>query len=827
MVLSLIINGSNAGAIKALSGVSAAAKTTGGALGNLDQSAGLQNTSRALDNVAARLNQVRTAALAVAGGMVGAGGIADLVRLSDEYTSVNARMKLASSSSEDFARAQAGVFEIAQRNGRELAATATLFGRIAGPMRDMGKSTEDTLTIVDAVAASLRIAGATAAESSSAQIQFSQALAAGRLQGEELNTVLEASPPLAKALATAMRVSVGDLKAMGAEGKLTGKIIAEALLSQAESLKTRASQMESAIGEALTRVRNAFQQTFGSSTTAGAAKIAAGIDAVAANMRVLVEVSAVAAAGLAAVFGTRMLTSIAANLAARAALVAAEREAAATALATAQANVRAAQAEAARTLSTKALAAAQAQLAVAERAAAVASAGVATRAGGALLGFLGGPIGAIVTAITLGITAWQLWGTKSKEAIGEASVSIDELIKEMREFGDNASVEEQTKRYNALAEAIKKAREEEVKRREEARKKTDSDLNIGTKAQADAAVDNDPQVKEAAAKRIKLENELQAELKRINESAANERLFIAKSLLDKQKAMNGELVVDERKALAARLTDNLNAAAAVRDAWLNTLNEIKAKRAEAEAAPGKARDKAVGLKDRTDNVKMSGMSEEDKANYQAQQAMDAREGALADTIRGRFELMKAYSQQLRGDFTAAKASFDAAEKDLNRAFDQAERAGDAGQMDEIAAKLVDIEKQRGKVAEGEAKNLEQQADAQRSKMAELEGAAETLKNTLSGLEVQVTIDAAMERLSTLEAKAQSVRAAINAAQGGSGPEILDLSPYGPGDPGAVPARAYGGPLPGYASNDRADNMIYRGTPGEWVIQRPAVSRGVV
>lgn len=808
LVLKLVIDGSSAGAVKALSAVSVEANKTSGAISLLDK--------QTLDKVTGQLNQMRSAMLAIGGGIVGANGIADLARLTDEYTAVNSRMKLASASAAEFAQAQRGVFEIAQRNGRELASTATLYGRIAGPMRDMGKSSEDTLKITDAVAASLRIAGATAAESSSAQLQFAQALAAGRLQGEELNAVLEASPPLAKALATAMRVSVGDLKAMGAEGKLTGKVIAEALLSQADQLKARAGQMESTIGEALTRVRNAFQNTFGGTASAGAVQVAAGINLIADNMQTLLQVSALAGAGMASVFGVRLLSSIGAAIVAKQAMVAAEREQAAMALASAQANVRAAEAEAARTLTTKGLAAAQMQLAAAERAAATASAGAATRSGAAMLGFLGGPIGAIVTAISLGVTAWQLWGNKSTEAIGKAGRSIDELIKEMNEFGENASVEQQTKLYNQLAEAIRKSREEEEKLRAEARKRTDSDLNIATKAQADAAVDNDPQVKEAAANRIKAENELQAELKRVNESAATEREFIAKKLLEKQKAINGELVVDEKKALAARLADNLNAASAVRDAWLNTLNEIKAKQAEAAAAPGKAQEKAASLKERTDNVKMSGMSEEDKANYQAQQAMNSREEALANTTRGRFELIKAYSQQLKGDLTAAKASFDAAEKDLTRAFNEAEKAGDSGLMDEISGKLVDIEKQRGKIAEGEAQNLGQQAEAQRSKMNEIEAAAEKLKSTLGGMEVQVTIDAAMERLNTLEAKAQSVKAAMNAATGGAS------TPQESGDAGPTVARAYGGPLPGWASHDRADNVIYRGTPGEWVIQRPAV-----
>ncbi|MBI2278201.1 MAG: tape measure protein [Dechloromonas sp.] len=820
--LKLVIDGSNKGAIAALAQLNAESQKTSSSLSKLDQSSGgLPNTSRALDEVSAKLNQVRAGALAIGAGLIGANGLADLARLSDEYTSVNSRLKLAASSSADFAKAQAGVFEVAQRNGRELAATATLYGRIAGPMRDMGKNSAETLRITDAVSASLRISGATAAESASAQLQFAQALAAGRLQGEELNAVLEAAPPLAKALATAMHVSVGDLKAMGAEGKLTSKIIAEALLSQAEALTARAAQMESTIGESMTRVRNAFQNAFGGNTSAGAVRIAAGINAIADNMQTLLQVSALTGAGLAAVFGVRLMTSIVATVAAKQALIAAEREAAAMALATAQANLRAAEAEAARTLTTKGLAAAQAQLALAERASTVAAAGAATRAGGALLGLLGGPIGAIATALTLGITAWQIWGNRGEEAAGKAGKSVAELIKEMQAFGANASVQESTKHFQELAAAIKQAREEEEKLRDAARQRAMSDMNIATKAQVEGAVDNDPAVKAAAERRKASEKELQDELTRLNSEAADQRGFIAKKLIEKQKALNGELVTNERDALTKRLNDNVSAATAVRSAWLNTLSEIKSKQAEAAAAPGKAADTAANLKSRTDNVKMSGMSEEDKAAFQGQQAMEARELALADQIRGRFELMKAYSQQLKGDLAQAKTSFDAAEKDLNRAFSQAEKAGDSGLMDEIAAKLVDIEKQKGKVAEGEVKQLSEQGEAQRSKMAELEGASEALKNKLAGMEVQIQIDGAMAALDRLAERAASVADLLSAAKGTGSKNPADslptLEPY-------LPARAYGGELPGWAPHDRADNVIYRGTPGEFLVQRPTVKQ---
>lgn len=772
--------------------------------------AGVAATAPALGAVSGQMRAISTGIASIGAAVLAGVGINQLLRLSDGYTAVNSQLKVYAESSADLANSQKEVFGISQAYGRELGSTAVLLGRLVQPLRDMGREGGDAVKITEAVSASLRIAGATAAESASAQIQFSQAIAANTLQGEELNSVLEASPPLARALAAAMRVSVGDLKKMGAEGKLTGQIIADALLSQYDALRERGLRMENTLGESLTRIQNAFMRSFGERTTSGAGAVADGLTVIAQNMSTVVDVAALAGSALAVAFGARLLTSLAAAVVAKQALIAAERQTAVAALATAQANVRAAQTEAARTLTTKGLAAAQLQLAAAEKAAAVAAGGFAARAGGALLGLLGGPIGAIASALMLGVTAWQLWGNRAETATGQATKSLSELVKELQDFGANMSVVEKTKHFEAMAVAIKKAREEEALLRRASDERAEFARVAGQ-----LEPDEDPALAAKRAERVAAEKALQDELTAINKRATTERQFLVKALVEKQKALNGELVIDEKKALAERQADNVKAAEAVRAAWLSTLDQIKAKQAEAAAAPGKAADRSASLRGRIDQVRIGGMSEEEKAVYQAQQAQAAGQEAAANRMRASFELTKAYSQQLRGELDAAKKSFDTAEKDLQRAFDQAEKAGDVGLMDEIANRLVDIEKQRGQIAAGEVMQLEQQAEAQRAKMTELEAAAEALKKKLAGMEVDVKIDAAVAKIKTLQDEAAKLQALLAGAAAGV------PQPNGT-VPDAIPARAFGGPLPGYASHDRADNMIYRGTPGEWVIQRPAV-----
>lgn len=811
LILKLVIDGSNTGAIRALTQVATAAAKTGNGLSQMDvASGGFGNTRAGLESISNQLATIQRAAGGLAGIAFGVSGLNELRQLSDEFKSIQSRMKLASTSADDFAAAQRGVFEIAQRNGRELAATGTLYSRISEPVRAMGKTSKDALAIVDAVSASLRIAGASASESASAQLQFSQAMASANLQGDELRAILESAPPLAKALATAMHVTVGDLKLMGAEGKLTSKIIADAMLSQADSLKERAGQMESTIGEAMTRIRNSFQLALGERTAGGAGKIAEGLAAISRNMETLLNVATVAGAAMLSVFGVRTLAALGAYIASSVAATASTRASAEAAVLEAQANVAAARAKAANTLTTEALTVAEIELAAAQRAAAAASTGVAARSGGALLGLLGGPVGAIATALTIGITAWQIWGNKGEDAIAKTSKSLADLVKEMKDFSDTVPEKEKIKKYEELAAAIKAAGDEEEKARAAARTRALSDMNVATKAQVEGFVNNDPEVKKINDGRVAAEKALQNELTELTKKSTAERLYLVKAVVEKQKALNGELVIDERKALEQRKDDHVKAAEAVRDAWLRTMDEAKKKREEATAAPQKTADLKESLKTRVDAVKNVGKTDEQLAAQKAEQAAIARQDSGDARARASFELTKGYTQQLRGDNEAAKKSLEEAEKGLTKAFGLAEKAGDAIQMDEIAARLADVSVAFGQIAAKEATQTEQLAESQRSKMNELDTAATALKNKLAGMEVDVKIDRAVAQIKTLDAQ-------VSALQG-----KLGIQAVAPDAPAAdTPARAYGGPLPGRAPHDRADNMLYWGTPGEWVIQRPA------
>ncbi|WP_154819278.1 tape measure protein, partial [Enterobacter hormaechei] len=169
--------------------------------------AAARESERALSDLTAGFASAgRAAAAATAAFATG-----KIVQIADEWNSVNARLKQASSSADDFAASQRQLMEISQRTGTAFSDSANLFSRAAASMREYGYSSDEVLKITEAVSTGLKLSGANTQEASSVITQFSQALAQGVLRGEEFNAVNEAGDRVIRALAAGMGVARKDL----------------------------------------------------------------------------------------------------------------------------------------------------------------------------------------------------------------------------------------------------------------------------------------------------------------------------------------------------------------------------------------------------------------------------------------------------------------------------------------------------------------------------------------------------------------------------------------------------------------------------------------
>ncbi|EMV8630599.1 TPA: phage tail tape measure protein [Escherichia coli] len=209
-----------------------------------------------------------------------------IVQIADEWNSVNARLKQASSSADDFAASQRQLMEISQRTGTAFADNANLFSRAAASMREYGYSSDEVLKITEAVSTGLKLSGANTLEASSVITQFSQALAQGVLRGEEFNAVNESGDRVIRALAAGMGVARKDLKSMADHGQLTIDKVVPALVGQLDNLQDEFKSLPQTVSGSLQKVTNSFMQWVGGidQATGATAGLSGGLDSLAQTL---------------------------------------------------------------------------------------------------------------------------------------------------------------------------------------------------------------------------------------------------------------------------------------------------------------------------------------------------------------------------------------------------------------------------------------------------------------------------------------------------------------------------------------------------------------
>lgn len=122
---------------------------------------------RALAELNSQLTEIRASAAGTAGAFAGAFATGHLISLADEWSSVNARLKQASQSSDEFSSSQKVLMDISQRTGTAFSDNAALFARSAASMREYGYSADDVLKVTEAISTGLKISGASTAEAGS------------------------------------------------------------------------------------------------------------------------------------------------------------------------------------------------------------------------------------------------------------------------------------------------------------------------------------------------------------------------------------------------------------------------------------------------------------------------------------------------------------------------------------------------------------------------------------------------------------------------------------------------------------------------------------
>ncbi|HII2288780.1 phage tail tape measure protein [Escherichia coli O88:H8] len=452
--------------------------------GGRQSAAASREMRRALAEVTDQINTAKSSALNMAGAFAGAFATGHLISLADEWNSVNARLKQASQSTDDFQVSQRELMAISQRTGTAFSDNASLFARSAASMREYGYSSEEVLKVTEAISTGLKLSGASAAEASSVITQFSQALAQGVLRGEEFNSVNENGDRVIRALAAGMGVARNDLKAMADNGKLTADKVVPALISQLGALRDEYAAMPDTVSSSATKVENAFMAWVGGANEAsGVTKTLSGVlNGIAGNIdTVATAAGALVAVGVARYFGNMASSAGSATAglitAARNEVALAEAQLRGTQIATARARAavyRAQQAVAA-TRGTERQAAAEAKLAAAQasltrniaaRTAAQTTLNTVTSVGSRLLSGALGLVGGVPGLVMLGATAWYTMyqnQEQARESARQYAATIDEIRQKTSAMSLPEASDNEEKTRQALEEQNRLINEQEGK----------------------------------------------------------------------------------------------------------------------------------------------------------------------------------------------------------------------------------------------------------------------------------------------------------------------------------------------------------------------------
>ncbi|HCI6800663.1 TPA: tape measure protein [Klebsiella quasipneumoniae subsp. similipneumoniae] len=424
---------------------------------------GFDSTTRAVNNTERSMSSLSGVAVALAAAL----SVKQVSEYADAWATVNNKLANSLRPNEQLADVTERVFNITQQTRSSLDATASLYARLERATRQYGTSADDLAKLTTIINQGFVVSGATAQEAENAIIQLSQGLASGALRGEEFNSVNEQGNRLIVALADSMGVSIGEMRNMAAQGKLTTDVVVNGLLSQGAVIGKEFANTTTTISQALQVAGNNVTKFFGENSTVktGAAIFNDAVVTASENIDILSTALTAAAAIMGSRYVGALTMSAASQIqsalaaqrqatanaqAAQSALIAAtsvkrkaiaDKEAALSSLALAQAEYNVAKGSAAEMLALDALIAAKSRasaaslsLAQAETAQAAASARAASAASAASVGIglargalslIGGPGGAAMLAASAIFYFWQ----KAQQAREEALRFADSLDK--------------------------------------------------------------------------------------------------------------------------------------------------------------------------------------------------------------------------------------------------------------------------------------------------------------------------------------------------------------------------------------------------------------
>ncbi len=218
----------------------------------------------ALGRVEKQSKRTTTSVVRAAKALAGALVVREVIAAANTYQELQNKLRLVTDGTENLADITEELFTVAQSTRSSFESTVDLYSRVARSTTELGVSQRDLLQFTEAVSQAIQISGATAQEASSGVVQFGQALASGRLSGDELRSVLEQLPSLARELAAGLGVTIGEIRKLGQSGALTAEAVFAAVQSRIPQIAEQFAKITPTLAQSFTVLQNSALGFIGS-----------------------------------------------------------------------------------------------------------------------------------------------------------------------------------------------------------------------------------------------------------------------------------------------------------------------------------------------------------------------------------------------------------------------------------------------------------------------------------------------------------------------------------------------------------------------------------
>lgn len=192
-----------------------------------------------------------------------AAGVTTLVRsfldFSDTQAQINARLNLMNDGFQTTNELSEMIYQSALRSKAAYFDTADAVGKMGLNAGNAFSSNQELIAFTEQVNKQFKIGGASAQEQSNAMVQLTQAMAAGVLRGQDLNSILAAAPGIARTIEESMGWASGSIKQYAEDGKVTAQVVKNALLDMADQTNQKFESIPMTLSDAMTQAQNIVQ----------------------------------------------------------------------------------------------------------------------------------------------------------------------------------------------------------------------------------------------------------------------------------------------------------------------------------------------------------------------------------------------------------------------------------------------------------------------------------------------------------------------------------------------------------------------------------------